>query len=124
MALAEAADRRIAGHRADRGERLRHERRTRAHACSRRRSLASRMAAAHDDDVETSLFHVKHLLPNAETAKNLAEHILDIHAAGDTSHCMLRQPDFLRHDFRRQFWIACDAPKSLRRHLESLPVTL
>jgi hypothetical protein len=47
------------------------------------------MAAPHDDDVE-ALFHVKHLLPNAKAAENLAKHIFNIHPSGDTPDRMLR----------------------------------
>ena len=53
MALAEAADRRIAGHGADRGEAMRDQRRARAQARGRRRGLAAGMAAAHHDDIES-----------------------------------------------------------------------
>ena len=52
MALAEAADRRIARHRADAGELMRNQRRARAEARGRRRRLASRVASADDDHVE------------------------------------------------------------------------
>ena len=54
MALAEPADRRIAGHRADGREPVRDQRRARAHARSRSRSLAAGMAAADHDDIEGS----------------------------------------------------------------------
>jgi hypothetical protein len=52
MALAEPADGRIAGHLADGGKAVRDQRRTRAHASRRSRSLAAGMAAADNDDVE------------------------------------------------------------------------
>ena len=52
MALAEAADRRIARHRADGGEAMRHQRGAGAHARGRGRGLAARMPAAHDDHVK------------------------------------------------------------------------
>ncbi len=52
VALAEAADGRVARHLADGGEAVRDERRARPHARSRRRSLAAGMAAADHDDVE------------------------------------------------------------------------
>ncbi len=51
MALAEAADRGIAGHRADGGEAVRDQRDLRAHARRRRCRLAAGVAAAHDDHV-------------------------------------------------------------------------
>ncbi len=53
MALAEPADGRIAGHLADGGEPVRHQRRARAHAGRGSRSLAAGMAAADDDDVKS-----------------------------------------------------------------------
>ena len=52
MALAEPADRRIAGHRADGREAMRHQRGPGAHARGSRRGFAAGMAAADDDDVE------------------------------------------------------------------------
>ena len=52
MALAEPADRRIAGHRADGGEPMRDQRGARAHARGRRRGFAAGVAAADHDDVE------------------------------------------------------------------------
>ena len=52
MALAEPADRGIAGHRADGREAVRDQRRSRAHARGRRRRLAAGVAAADHDDVE------------------------------------------------------------------------
>ena len=52
MALAEAADGRIAGHGADGGESVRHQRRSRAHAGAGGRGFAAGVAAADDDDVE------------------------------------------------------------------------
>ena len=54
MALAEAANGRIAGHGADGGEAMRHQRGLRAHARGRGRGLAAGMAAANHDDVELS----------------------------------------------------------------------
>ena len=57
VALAEAADGRIAGHLADRGEGVGDERRTRAHARSRGRGFAAGVAAAHNDHVELSFGH-------------------------------------------------------------------
>ena len=54
MALAEPADRRIAGHRADGRESVRHQGRVRAHARGRGRGFAAGVAAADDDDVEYS----------------------------------------------------------------------
>ena len=54
MALAEAADRRIAGHRADGRKPMGHQRGPRAHARGRSRGLAAGMAAADDDDVEAN----------------------------------------------------------------------
>ena len=57
VALAEAADGRIAGHLADGGEGVGDERRTRAHARSRGRGLAAGMAAAHNDHVELGFGH-------------------------------------------------------------------
>ena len=52
MALAEAADGRIAGHRADRRESMGQQRGLRAHARGRGRGLAAGVAAADHDDVE------------------------------------------------------------------------
>ena len=52
VALAEAANGRIAGHLADGGDAVGDERGLRAHARGRGRSLAAGMAAADDDDVE------------------------------------------------------------------------
>ena len=52
MALAKAADRGIAGHRADGRKTVRHQGRTGAHPRSRARSLAAGVAAADDDHVE------------------------------------------------------------------------
>ena len=65
MALAQAADRRVAGHFADRREAVGDERGWRAAARRRGRGFASRMAPADDNDVKfhsgVRLFHVKHL---------------------------------------------------------------
>ena len=52
MALAEAADRRVARHRADRGRPMGEQHRARAHPRRRRCGLAAGVAAADDDDVE------------------------------------------------------------------------
>ncbi len=52
MALAEPADRRIAGHRPDGRKPVRNQRRTRTHARGRGRGLAAGMAAADHDDIE------------------------------------------------------------------------
>ena len=52
MALAEPADRRIARHRPDGGEPVRHQGRRGAHAGGRGRGLAAGVAAADHDDVE------------------------------------------------------------------------
>jgi hypothetical protein len=52
MSLAEPADRGIAGHRADRGKPMGHERRPRPHSRSRRRGFAAGMATPDHDDVE------------------------------------------------------------------------
>ena len=57
VALAEPADGRIAGHLADRGERVGDERRAGAHAGSRGRGFAAGMAAAHHDHVELRFGH-------------------------------------------------------------------
>src|SRR5579864_7677210 len=65
VALAETADRRVAGHDADCLEALGDQRRGRAEAGRRRGRLAAGMTAADDDDVEFhlrspfTLFHVK-----------------------------------------------------------------
>jgi hypothetical protein len=53
MALAEPTDGRIAGHLADGGKAVRHQRRARAHAGRGGRSLAAGMAAADNDDVKS-----------------------------------------------------------------------
>ena len=52
MALAEPADRRVAGHRADSREPMRDQRGARAHARRRGRGLAAGVPAADHDDVE------------------------------------------------------------------------
>jgi len=51
VALADAANRRVAGHLANRVEPLRHEQRPGACPTGRCCGLAARVAAAHDDDV-------------------------------------------------------------------------
>ena len=53
MALADAADRRIAGHLAQRLDVVGQQQRARAHPGRCERSLGAGMAAADDDDVET-----------------------------------------------------------------------
>ena len=75
MAFAEAADGRIAGHRADRRGGVGDQRRARAHARRGGGRLAAGMAAADHDDVKraahrprapgvrTGVFHVKHPAP-------------------------------------------------------------
>ncbi len=57
MALPEPADRRIAGHRPDGGEPMRHERRPGAHPRSRGRGFAAGVAAADHDDIEGNFAH-------------------------------------------------------------------
>ena len=52
MAFAEAANGRIAGHGADGGESMRHQRGLRAHTSRRGRGFTAGMAAANHDDVE------------------------------------------------------------------------
>ena len=52
MALAETADRGIAGHRTDGRKAMGHQRRRRAHAAGRARGFAAGVASADDDDVE------------------------------------------------------------------------
>src|SRR6266702_5396303 len=42
------------------------------------------------------LFHVKHLLPDAEVAEDHVEDILDIDPAGDASESACGQPELLR----------------------------
>src|SRR5947209_10680448 len=69
------------------------------------------MAATHDDDVE--LFHVKHLLPNAKPAENLAKHIFNVYPSGNTPDRMLRQPYFLCHDFTRQIGLGLNSVEGL-----------
>jgi hypothetical protein len=71
------------------------------------------MAATHDDDVEASLFHVKHLFPNTEAAENFAEHIFNIYPSGDPPDRMLRQPYFLCHDFTRQIGLGLNSVEGL-----------
>src|SRR3981081_4764907 len=61
MALAESADRRIAGHCPDGGEAVRHRRRARPHARRRGRGLAAGVAAADHDDVEARIHGLKSL---------------------------------------------------------------
>ena len=61
MALAQASDRRIARHRADGREAMGDERDLGAHACGGRGSLASSMAATHDDDIVLRVHHSKSL---------------------------------------------------------------
>ena len=56
MALAEPADRRIAGHGADRRESVRDQRGRGAHARGRGRGFAAGVAAADHDDIECSRF--------------------------------------------------------------------
>ncbi|MGY4449064.1 hypothetical protein ACVWZR_003724 [Bradyrhizobium sp. i1.3.1] len=53
MALAEAADGGVAGHRADRGETVRHQSGRRTHPGGSSRGFTAGMAAANHDDVET-----------------------------------------------------------------------
>ena len=55
MALAEPADGRIAGHRADGGEAMGDQRRARAHAGGRSRRLTAGVAAADNDHVEAGV---------------------------------------------------------------------
>jgi hypothetical protein len=71
VAFAEAADRRIARHGADRGEVLGDQRRTCAHSRGGGRGLAAGVTSANHDHVKSSVFHVKHLFPDAEAAENL-----------------------------------------------------
>ncbi len=52
MALAETADRGIAGHRADGRKAMGHQHRARPHARRRTGGLAACVAATNDDDVE------------------------------------------------------------------------
>ena len=52
VALAETADRGIAGHRADGRETMRHERRLGAHARGCGRGFAASMASTDDDNIE------------------------------------------------------------------------
>ena len=64
MALAEPADRGIAGHLADGREAVREQNRIGAESGRRRRGLHAGMPASDDDDVRLQswfLFHVKHL---------------------------------------------------------------
>jgi hypothetical protein len=80
------------------------------------------MAATHDDDVKATLFHVKHLLPNAKAAENLAEHIFNIYPSGNTPNRMLRQPYFLRHDFTRQIGLGLNSVEGLDGGRKRLPM--
>ena len=56
MALAQAADGRVAGHLADRVAAVGEQKRPRAQARGGRGGLAAGMAAAHDDDIEIASF--------------------------------------------------------------------
>jgi hypothetical protein len=55
MAFAEAADRRVAGHRTNGRETMGNQHGLRAHPRSRRRSLAAGVAASDNDDIERVL---------------------------------------------------------------------
>ena len=74
MALAEPADRRIAGHRADGREPVRDQRGRRAHARSRGRGLAAGVPAADHDDVESCVHRRSfYRRPGSPTSENRAK---------------------------------------------------
>ena len=81
MALAQSADRRVAGHRArivgPQGDQRDHD----THPCRRRGRFDPRMARTNDDDI--IVFHVKHLFPDAESRKDLVKIVVRRDAAND-----------------------------------------
>ncbi len=117
VALAQAANCRIAAHRPDCGQVEAHQRRARAHARGDRRCFAARMASSHNDDVELAhegadnraacqgqreaMFHVKHqLLANAEPPEQGIEHIFGRTASDQRVEAQPRLPQMLRDDER------------------------
>ena len=73
MALAEPADRRIAGHRPDGREAVRDQRGARAHARGRGRGLAAGVAAANHDDIEGGHgIHPQGLYPKCRTRNKIS----------------------------------------------------
>ena len=60
MAFAQPADRRIAGHGADSGKSVSHQRDFRAHASARGRGFTAGVAAADHDDIESVMNWVRH----------------------------------------------------------------
>ena len=94
VALADAADGRIAGHFADRGGAMGDERGRGAAARGRRRGFAARMAAADHDDIKAGhvvvkVFHVKQVPPYFPThsrAKISSQHVFHADPSDDPVH--------------------------------------
>ena len=98
MALAQAPDRRVARHRAQRFHAQSHKGSRRAHAGRSCCCFGSGMTAANHDDIV--VFHVEHsLLADAETGEDLAEEVVNIHAA----HKRVQRPHSPPQMVRRQF---------------------
>jgi hypothetical protein len=98
MALAQAANCRIAGHRAQCLDPQGHQRGRHTHPGRCRCRFSARMAAADHDDIV--VFHVEHpSLADAEAGENLAEEVVDIYPADKR----IQRPYSLPQMVRRQF---------------------
>ena len=91
MALADAADRGIAGHLADRVQPMREKQCPSAHACGRSSGFAAGMTATHDDHV----VRLVHLLSDAELPEDRVEYGFHADGPGDTADRAKRQAQIL-----------------------------
>ncbi len=92
MALAEPADRRVTGHRADGRKPVRDQRRRRAHARGRRRGLAAGMSATDHDDIETLIHDARYVVEGGDTVKTNGSPAVPFHVK-------LRSLKLLNEDF-------------------------
>ena len=100
MALAQAADRRVAGHLANLGEGMRHQRGARAHAPRRLRRIRARMTAT--DHYDIVMFHVKQsrLFAQTEAREYLVEKVFYINATNKGIQSCNALVQFGRRQFR------------------------
>ena len=76
--FSESTNRGIAGHHPDFRRIKRNQNRAHTHPRSGMRRINASMSATNDDNFKIRMFHVKHLLPEAEARENIIEHRLYI----------------------------------------------
>jgi hypothetical protein len=122
VTFAEASDRGIARHRADRRERMGQQGGLGPSPSGRRGGFTAGMAAAHDDDIETRhpdplpLFHVKQgSFADAEPGEDITQNIFDVYGAGEPLERKSRNSQVFREQFDWRIRTFENAPQGLCR---------